>query len=175
MPYKSELRTEEWVWDSVDTAKNLNVPLALLAFYKNDLRNDAAGKKEVISRLKKGAVHAEKNGIILGIESYLNAEAHMDIIDKVGSKNIKVYYDFRNTADAVFNILKEFKKLYKHMVGELHMKENGFLLVKGTIGGLAVGSAVYETGYYGDGCMQIEWAMPAGPMQWKAINLIFSF
>lgn len=163
VPYKSDPRTEEWVWDSVDTAKNLNVPMVLLAFFsKNDLRNDAAGKKEVISRLKKVAVHAEKNGIILGIESYLDAGEHMDIIDKVGSKNIKVYYDFRNTADAGFDTLKEFKKLGKHMVGELHMKENGFLLGKGTIDWPAVGNAVYETGYYGDGWMQIEWAMPEG-------------
>jgi L-ribulose-5-phosphate 3-epimerase len=163
VPYKSDPRTEQWVWDSVDTAKNLNVSMVLLAFFSNnDLRNDAAGKKEVISRLKKVAPHAEKNGIILGIESYLNAEEHIDIIDQVGSKNIKVYYDFRNTADAGFDTVKEFKKLGKHMVGELHMKENGFLLGKGTLDWHAVGDAVYEAGYYGDGWMQIEWAMPEG-------------
>ena len=86
----------------------------------------------------------------------------MEIIDQVGSKNIKVYYDFRNTADAGFDTVKEFKKLGKHMVGELHMKENGFLLGKGTIDWRAVGDAVYEAGYYGDGWMQIEWAMPEG-------------
>ncbi|MDN3654277.1 sugar phosphate isomerase/epimerase family protein [Ferruginibacter paludis] len=163
VPYKSDARTEEWVWDSVDVAKNLNVSMVLLAFFSNnDLRNDAAGKKEVISRLKKVAPHAEKNGITLGIESYLDADEHMDIIDKVGSKNIKVYYDFRNTADAGFDTVKEFKKLGKHMVGELHMKENGFLLGKGTIDWRTVSNAVYETGYYGDGWMQIEWAMPGG-------------
>ena len=101
IPYKSDPRTEEWVWDSVEVAKNLQAPVVLLAFFgKNDLRKDDTGKKEVINRLKKVAPHAEKNGIILGIESYLNADEHLDIIDKVGSPNIKVYYDFRNTADA---------------------------------------------------------------------------
>ncbi len=160
VPYKSDPRTEQWVWDSVDTARNLQVPVVLLAFFsKNDLRNDAAGKKEVISRLKKVAPHAERNGIMLGIESYLNADEHMDIIDQVGSKNIKVYYDFRNTADAGFDTVKEFKKLGKEMVCELHMKENGFLLGKGTLDWAGIGNAVYEAGYYGDGWMQIEWAM----------------
>lgn len=161
IPYKSDPRTEQWVWDSVDVAKNLNVPVVLLAFFsKNDLRNDSAGKKEVISRLKKVAPHAEKNKIVLGIESYLNAEEHMDIIDQVASENIKVYYDFRNTADAGFDTVKEFKKLGKEMICELHMKENGFLLGEGTLNWRDIGSAVYDTGYYGDGWMQIEGAKP---------------
>jgi L-ribulose-5-phosphate 3-epimerase len=163
VPYKSDPRTEQWVWDSVDTARNLQAPVVLLAFFnKNDLRNDTAGKKEVISRLKKVAPHAEKNGILLGIESYLNADEHIEIIDQVGSKNIKVYYDFRNTADAGFDTIKEFNKLGKDMICELHMKENGFLLGKGTLDWTAIGNAVYESGFYGDGWMQIEWAMPEG-------------
>ncbi|MBZ5859347.1 sugar phosphate isomerase/epimerase family protein [Flavihumibacter profundi] len=163
IPYKSDPRTEQWVWDSVDVARNLKAPVVLLAFFgNNDLRNDTAGKKEVISRLKKVAPHAEKNGIILGIESYLNADEHMEIIDRVGSKNIKVYYDFRNTADAGFDTVAEFKKLSKDIVCELHMKENGFLLGQGTLDWQAIGNAVYEKGYYGDGWMQIEWAMPDG-------------
>jgi L-ribulose-5-phosphate 3-epimerase len=59
IPYKSAPETEEWVWDSVEVAKNLGVSVVLLAFFeKNDLRNDEAGKKEVINRLKKVAPHA---------------------------------------------------------------------------------------------------------------------
>lgn len=161
IPYKSEPETEEWVWDSVDTAKNLGVPVVLLAFFsKNDLRKDDAGKKEVVNRLKKVAPHAEKNGVILGIESYLDADEHREIIDRVGSANIKVYYDFRNTADAGYNTITEFRKLGKNLICELHMKENGFLLGKGTLDWAAIGKAVYESGYYGDGWMQIEGAKP---------------
>ena len=161
IPYKSELRTVQWVWDSVDVAKNLGVPVVLLAFFsKNDLRNDDAGKKEVVNRLKRVTEHAEENGIILGIESYLSADEHRDIIEKVGSKNVKVYYDFRNTADAGHDTIAEFKKLDKEMICELHMKENGHLLGKGTLDWPAIGKAVYEKGYYGDGWMQIEGAIP---------------
>ncbi len=161
IPYKSDLRTEEWVWDAVDVAHNLNVKVILLAFFsKNDLRGDDAGKKEVINRLKKVAPKAEKLGIILGIESYLNAAEHLDIIQRVGSSSIKVYYDFRNTADAGFDTVKEFKQLGKDMICELHMKENGFLLGKGALDWESISNAVYESGYYGDGWMQIEWAKP---------------
>ena len=161
VPYKSAPETEEWVWDSVETAKNLGVPVVLLAFFaKNDLRNDAAGTQEVISRLKKVAPHAEKNNIVLGIESYLSADEHKFIIDKVASPAIKVYYDFRNTQDAGYNPVVEFRKLGKDMICELHMKENGLLLDAGTVDWKAVSNVITETNFTGDNWMQIEWAKP---------------
>lgn len=161
VPYKSDPQTEEWVWDSIDVAKSLGVPVILLAFFaKNDLRNDEKGKKEVIERLKKVAPKAEKEGIILGVESYLDAAGHLDIIEGVGSKNIKAYFDFRNTADAGHDVFKEAKLLGRENICELHMKENGFLLGQGTLPWPQIRDLVYEMGYYGDGWMQIESARP---------------
>lgn len=161
VPYKSDPRTEEWVWDSIDVAKNLGVSVILLAFFsKNDLRNDDKGKKEVIRRLKKAAPKAEKSGIILGIESYLNAAEHLDIIEQVGSKNVRAYVDFRNTADAGYDVLKEVKQLGKNNICELHIKENGFLLGQGTLDWPRIRDLLYEMNYFGDGWMQIEWAKP---------------
>src|SRR5258706_2616427 len=52
-PYKSDPRTAEWDWDSIDVADTLRVKVILLAFFNNnDLRKDDVGKKEVIHRLK---------------------------------------------------------------------------------------------------------------------------
>ena len=48
------------------------------------------------------------------------------------------------------------------MVCELHMKENGFLLDKGTVDWKGVSDAVYSSGYTGNGWMQIEGAIPKG-------------
>nr|MCU0355351.1 sugar phosphate isomerase/epimerase [Cytophagales bacterium] len=129
VPYKSDPRTEQWVSDSIDVAKALGVNVVLLAFFsKNDLRKDDAGKAEVVRRLKEVAPKAEKMGITLGIESYLSAEEHLDIMQKVGSNAIKVYYDFRNSTDAGYNIFEEMKLLGKDNICELHIKENGKLL-----------------------------------------------
>ncbi|MEP7257332.1 MAG: sugar phosphate isomerase/epimerase family protein [Flavitalea sp.] len=163
VPYKSDPRTEQWVSDSIDTAKNLGVSVILLAFFdKNDLRNDEPGKKEVIRRLKKVVQKAEKKGIILGIESYLDADEHLDLIQRVGSPNVKAYMDFRNTADAGYDVLAEMKKLGRDNICELHMKENDVLLGKGTLPWEKIRDLIYETGYYGDGWMQIESAIPPG-------------
>ena len=100
-------------------------------------------------------------GIILGIESYLNAAEHLEIIESVGSPAVKAYIDFRNTADAGYDVVKEVKQLGRDNICELHMKENGFLLGKGTLPWERIRDLIYETGYYGDGWMQIEGAMPA--------------
>ncbi len=161
MPFHSDPRTEEWISDSIDAAKDLNVKVLLLAFFNaSDLRYDVNRKRSAVDILKKVAPEAEAKGIILGIESYLNAEEHLDIMDKVGSKNVKVYFDFRNTADAGFNPAEEFRKLGKDRVCELHMKENGFLLGEGTVDWKSVSAAVHDIGYTGDGWMQIEGAIP---------------
>lgn len=160
-PYKSDPKTEQWVWNSVDAAKALGVKVILLAFFsEGDLRNDEAGKKEVIARLKKVAPHAEKQGITLGIESYLTAQEHLEIINAVGSKAVKVYYDFRNAADAGNDVFKEVPLLGKDRICELHIKENGQRLGEGTMDWPGIAKMVKQIGYRG--WMQIEGATPQG-------------
>ncbi len=161
VPYKSEPRTEEWVWNSVDAARALGVKVVLLAFFGNgELRDDDAGQKMVIERLKKVAPHAEKLGITLGIESYLSAREHLKIIDAVGSKAVKVYYDSRNSADAGHDIYEEIPFLGSDMICELHMKENDFRLGEGTIDWPRVAALLKKIDY--QGWMQIEGATPKG-------------
>lgn len=161
VPYKSKPETEEWVWNSVDAAQALGVKVILLAFFsEGDLRNDDVGKKVVTERLKKVASHAEKQGVTLGIESYLTAQEHLDIIQAVGSKAVKVYYDFRNAVDAGNDIYKEIPMLGKEMICEIHMKENGQRLGQGTLDWPRIAKAVKEIDY--QGWMQIEGATPPG-------------
>ncbi len=163
IPFHSDSRTEEWVAGAIDATHNLGVQVLLLAFFNaSDLRNDRDRQKTAIDILKKLTPYAERKGVILGIESYLNAEEHMQIIDGVGSSSLKVYYDFRNTQDAGHDAIAEFKKLKKEMICELHMKENGTLLENGTLDWTAIRDAIYETGYTGNRWMQIEGAVPRG-------------
>lgn len=163
VPYKSDPRTEEWVWDAVDVARNLDVGVILLAFFaENDLRQDNPGKKEVIRRLKEVAPKAEKTGVTLGIESYLSAEEHMQIIEAVGSKAIKIYYDFRNSADAGYDVIEEIRWLGNDVICELHMKENGSLLSRGSLDWKKISETLGEIGYDRDRWMQIEGARPEG-------------
>jgi sugar phosphate isomerase/epimerase len=159
IPYKSDPRTEAWVSDSIDVAKAIGVKTVLLAFFhKGDLKNDPEGQKVVIERLRKVAPKAEKQGIILGIESWLSAQEHMDIINAVGSKNVQVYYDVANSHQMGYNIYEEIRWLGKNQICEIHAKENGYLLGQGKIDFKEVRKAIDDIGY--TGWVQIEGAIP---------------
>jgi L-ribulose-5-phosphate 3-epimerase len=160
-PYKSDPQTEQWVSDSIGVAKKMGVKVVLLAFFaKGDLKNDAAGQKVVIERLKKVAPKAEKEGIILGIESWLSAKEHIEIINAVGSKNVQVYYDVANSNHMGYNIYEEIRWLGKTQICEFHFKENGFLLGKGKVDFKEVRKAIDDIGF--EGWVQIEGAVPEG-------------
>jgi sugar phosphate isomerase/epimerase len=160
-PYKSDPITDQWVYDSVDVAKKLDVNVVLLAFFaKNDLRNDPKGIETVIAKLKEVAPHAEKKGVTLGIESYLTAEEHLYIMEKVGSGAIKVYYDFRNAQDAGNDIYKEIKLLGNDQICEIHLKENGKFLGKGDVDWQQVSRALEEINFSQKKWRQIEWSLP---------------
>jgi sugar phosphate isomerase/epimerase len=160
IPYKSDPRTVQWVSDSVDVCKSLGVRVVLLAFFsKDDLRDDKAGVDEVVRRLTEVAPKAEKAGVILGIESWLSAEQHLEILDRVGSKSVQVYYDVCNSNDRGYDIYKEIRQLGKRIC-EVHAKENGALLDQGKVDFHKVRAALDDIGYRG--WVQIEGAVPPG-------------
>jgi sugar phosphate isomerase/epimerase len=162
IPYKADPRTIEWVSDSVEATRALGCRVVLMAFFhKGDLKGDRAGTDEVVRRLRDVAPKAEQAGVILGIESWLSAEEHMDIIDRVGSRAVQVYYDVANSEKMGYDIYREMRWLGKKgVICEFHMKENGSLLGQGRVDFKRVREAIDEIGY--TGWMQIEGAMPSG-------------
>ena len=105
IPYKSDPRAEQWVEQCIDVCKAMGTNIVLLAFFgKGDLRNDQKGIDVVVQRLKKVAPKAEEAGVVLGIESMLSAKQHIDIIERVGSPAVKVYYDVANSQKAGYDI-----------------------------------------------------------------------
>ena len=149
VPYKSDPRAERWVSESVDVCKAMGVNVVLLAFFvKGDLRNDKQGTDVVVERLKKVAPKAEDAGVFLGIESWLSAEQHLDIIDRVGSSAVKVYYDVANSHKAGYDIYEEIRLLGKQIC-EFHAKDYDDLYGKGTIAFEEVRKAMDDIGYRG--------------------------
>jgi len=161
IPYKSDSRAEQWVSDSPDVCRALGCKVVLLAFFSNgDVKGDKAGVDEVVKRLRKAAPKAEKAGAILGFESWLSADEHLDIIQRVGSPALQVYYDVANSHKMGYDIYKEIRQLGKKHICEFHMKENSSLLGQGPVDFQKVREAIDDIGY--EGWMQIEGAVPAG-------------
>jgi sugar phosphate isomerase/epimerase len=148
----------------VDVCHALGVRVVLLAFFgKGDLRDDKSGVDEVVRRLRAVSPRAEKAGVALGVESWLSAEQHLDILDRVGSKTVQVYYDVCNATDRGYDIFREIRLLGRNRICEFHAKENGALLGQGKVDFQKVREALDDIGYRG--WIQIEGAVPpAQPM-----------
>ena len=161
VPYKSDARAEQWVSDSIDVCRGLGCRVVLLAFFSNgDIKGDKTGTDEVVRRLRKVAPKAEKAGVILGVESWLSAAEHLDILERVGSPAVQVYYDVANSQKMGYDIYQEIRQLGKKHICEFHMKENSALLGEGVVDFGKVRQAMDEIGY--EGWMQIEGAIPSG-------------
>jgi len=162
IPYKSDPRTTQWVSDSIDVCKALGCRVVLLAFFGNgDLNGDATGTSEVVRKLRDVAPKAETNGVVLGIESWLSAEEHEAIIQRVGSPAVQVYYDVANSEKMGYDIYSEIRRLGRQgLICEFHAKENGALLGHGRIDFRKVREAIDEIAY--SGWIQIEGAVPEG-------------
>ena len=101
VPYKNDPRTEKWVARAVEVAEAMGANVILMAFFgKGDLKDDPKGTDEVVRRLKKVAPKAEDAGVALAIESWLSADDHLALIERVDSPAIKVYYDVANSNKA---------------------------------------------------------------------------
>lgn len=161
IPYKSDPRAEQWVLESISAAKMLGVKVVLLAFFGDgSIKGDKAGTKTVIERLKRAAPLAQEAGVILGIESWLSADEHLQIIDAVQSDNVRVYYDVANSHKMGYNIYDEIRQLGSEYICEFHLKENGFLLGQGLIDFKELRRAINDIAY--EGWLVIEGARPEG-------------
>jgi len=149
VPYKSDPRAERWLDQCIDVCKVLGVKVVLVPFFGNgDLQNDPKGMEVVIERLKKVAPKAKKAGVTLGFESWLSAQQHIDIIKRVGSSAVKVYYDTANSHKAGYDIYKEIRQLGK-LICEFHLKDYDGLYGKGSIDFVKVRAAIDDIGYRG--------------------------
>lgn len=150
IPYATDPRTESWVADVVDVMPKLGVKCCLLAFFGDgDIKGDRAKQDEVIRRLKRVAPAAERAGVVLGIESWLNADDHLRILDGVGSPAVQVYYDVCNMTDQGYDICQEIRRLGRQRICQIHIKENGALIGQGNVDLLPVRDAIADIGYRG--------------------------
>ena len=142
-------RAQQWLSESIDVCRAAGSKAVLVPFFgKGDLLGDEKGIDVVIEKLKKLSPKAEKAGVILGIESYLTAEQQLDIVNRVNSPAVGVYYDVANSQSKGYDICREIRLLGKH-IAEFHAKDYDGLYGKGSIDFKAVRSALDDIGYRG--------------------------
>jgi L-ribulose-5-phosphate 3-epimerase len=161
VPLKRDPKAAQWLADSIDVCRQMGVTVVMPAcFGAGEL--DMSKTQEIdhlVKVLKDCAAKAQKQGITIGLESYLSAEDNMKIIDRVGSPALKVYYDVGNSTDKGRDVYQEIRKLGK-LICEFHAKDAGHMLGQGRIDFKKVRAAIDDIGY--NGWFQIEAAAPHG-------------
>lgn len=161
VPYKSDPRAEQWVADSIEVARALDCSVVMLAFFnEGDIKDDPAGRQVVVERLRRVAPKAEAAGVVLGIESWLSAEALLRLVDAVGSPAVRVFYDVANAEKMGYDLYAEIRRLGRAYLCGFHMKENGALLGRGRVDFDRVREAIEDIGY--TGWMHLEGGVPEG-------------
>jgi len=95
--------------DCITTMKQMNIKTAFLPLgVEGDLKKYPKRRPKIIERLKIAGKMAEEAGVIIGIETALDATEEVELLNEIGSPAIKIYFNFSNP-------LKEGRDLYKEM------------------------------------------------------------
>ncbi len=112
---------QRMVQDCIDTMKAMNVKIAFLPMgVKGDLIQYPNLRPAIVERLRSIAPEAEKAGIIIGIETALDAHGEAKLLDDVGSPAIRSYFNFANALQAGRSVEKELKVLGKDRICQIH-------------------------------------------------------
>jgi sugar phosphate isomerase/epimerase len=107
--------------DCLDTMQALHVKVAFLPLgVQGDLVKRPVLRPAVIERLKAIAPQAEHAGVIIGIETALDAAAEVKLLDEIGSPAIRSYFNFANALQAGRDLNAELRTLGKSRICQIH-------------------------------------------------------
>lgn len=120
--------------DTVNTMVLMKIKVAFLPLgVKGDLVKYPELRPAVIERLKLAGTMAEAANVIIGIETALNAEEEVKLLDEVASPAIKSYFNFANALQNGRDLIKELKTLGQERICQIHCTdEDGVWLENNT-------------------------------------------
>lgn len=170
-PLAEQPRAAVWVIDAIEAAVVLGASNVLMAFFGNgDLRfrdeggefvNESGGAfaeyrldetkvASVVDTLRQIAPRAEDAGIALGLENTITARQNLEIMERVGSDALIVYYDVGNSTGNGYDVPGELRLLGNDRICEVHLKDwNTPLLgsADGTVDMQGVAAALDDIAY----------------------------
>lgn len=161
---------------SIEWAHSVDIPLLLVPFFDASEMTDDDRFDRVAAGFTEVAQEAEQAGVVLGIESTLAADRHLELLAAIGSPAVRIYYDVCNAwywghpAESDLTPLSD-------VVAQIHLKDGidrpgGAMLGEGSVDFEAVAATIRAIEYRG--WLVLESAAPDDRLADAARNLDFA-
>ena len=112
---------QKMVGDCIETMKAMGVKIAFLPLgVQGDLVKNPELRPALVERMKVIGKMAKKAGVVIGIETALDASGELKLLQDIGSNNIKSYFNFSNAIKNGRDVCEELKVLGKKNIIQIH-------------------------------------------------------
>ena len=113
---------EELVRECLNAMKVMDAKVAFLPLggIKAGWEGEPALRAEVVKRLKKVGDMAAAEGLVIGIETQLDAKGDVKLLKEIDSFGIKIYFKLQNALENGRDLCKELKILGKKRICQIH-------------------------------------------------------
>lgn len=112
---------QRMIQDCIDTMKAMGVKVAFLPLgVQGDLAKNPELRPLIVERLRVAGKMAQQAGVVIGIETSLDARAEVQLLKDIGSDAIKIYFKFANSVKAGRDLCQEMKILGKKRICMIH-------------------------------------------------------
>jgi L-ribulose-5-phosphate 3-epimerase len=114
---RADVFTDEWI----ELLRTMSVRVGYLPMgVRLKLGEDADGRAKVVARLRRAGPRAEAAGVVLGIDTGLDADASIRLLEEIGSPAVQIYYNFGPSLDAGRSIERELRTLGRQRLCQIH-------------------------------------------------------
>lgn len=112
---------EKMVQDCITTMQQMKIKVAFLPLgVQGDLVKNPELRPLIVERLRKVGALAEKAGVIIGIETALDAAGEVSLLKEIGSKAVQIYFNFSNPLEAGRDLSEELRILGRKRICQIH-------------------------------------------------------
>ncbi|NDV64069.1 sugar phosphate isomerase/epimerase family protein [Bacteroides sp. 224] len=109
------------IQDCLQTMKAMGVKTAFLPLgTEGDLIKKPEIRPEMVRRLRTIGDMAAKDSLTVGIETSLDAQGEVELLEEINSPGIKIYFNFQNPLEAGRDVYKELRVLGKDRICQIH-------------------------------------------------------
>jgi sugar phosphate isomerase/epimerase len=122
--YAEHPKAEEYTAEFIELMPKMGVKVGFLPLgVRGDLKQHPEVRPMIVERLKRAGPLAEKAGVIVGIETTLDAMQSLKLLDDIGSPAVQIYYNPQNTLDQGYDLYAELKQLGPQRICQFHFSD----------------------------------------------------